>query len=49
MTQMLNFAAAHGVKPTVEVYPFAEVNTALAGIAANTTRFRAVLRASTNA
>jgi uncharacterized zinc-type alcohol dehydrogenase-like protein len=43
MKEMLRFAAEHKIAPVIETYPLADVNKAMAGIAANTTRFRAVL------
>ncbi len=43
MKDMLKFAAEHKIAPVIEQYALADVNKALAGIAANTTRFRAVL------
>ena len=43
MRDMLRFAAAHGIKPMIEVFPFAEAQKALDGVKNNTTRFRGVL------
>ncbi|GAB3639610.1 NAD(P)-dependent alcohol dehydrogenase [Spirosoma arcticum] len=40
---MLDFSARHQIKPQIEVFPLAEVNTALRRIARNTVRYRAVL------
>lgn len=41
---MLQFAADHGIKPAVEVFPFPAINDALAKVDANKVRFRAVLK-----
>jgi uncharacterized zinc-type alcohol dehydrogenase-like protein len=41
--EMLAFAAAHGVEPAVELFPAAEVNTAIAKLRQNELRYRAVL------
>ena len=40
---MLDFSARHQIKPQIEVFPLADVNTALRRIADNTIRYRAVL------
>mmetsp|Transcript_15726 Transcript_15726/g.49479 ORF Transcript_15726/g.49479 Transcript_15726/m.49479 type:complete len:287 (-) Transcript_15726:117-977(-) len=44
--EMLSFAAAHGVKPKVELMKLAEVNEAVAKIKAGTARYRMVLTMS---
>ena len=41
--EMLAFAALHGVKPMVEVFPFSRVNDAIDRVRDNAVRFRAVL------
>ena len=41
--EMLQFAATHGIKPQVELFPAAEVNAALAKVRDNTARYRIVL------
>ena len=41
--KMLAFAALHGVKPMVEVFPFSQVNDAIDRVRDNAVRFRAVL------
>lgn len=43
MTEMLAFAAAHGITPTVQLHAFDAAAAALKSIADNTVRFRAVL------
>ena len=40
---MLEFSAAHGIFPQVELFPMAEVNRALARLRENNVRYRAVL------
>ncbi len=40
---MLDFSARHQIKPQIEVFPLADVNTALRRIADNAFRYRAVL------
>jgi uncharacterized zinc-type alcohol dehydrogenase-like protein len=41
--RMLDFSARHGIRPRVELYPMAEVNTALERLRRNEVRYRAVL------
>lgn len=41
--EMLDFAAKHGVKPQVELFPAADVNVAIAKLRRNEVRYRAVL------
>jgi len=41
---MLDFAARHTIRPQVEVFPLAEVNAALARLAAGEMRYRGVLK-----
>jgi uncharacterized zinc-type alcohol dehydrogenase-like protein len=43
MTEMLDFAARHGIKATVEVMPLAQANAAIARVARNQARYRMVL------
>jgi len=43
MTEMLDFAARHGIKAKVEVMPLAEANAAIARVASNQARYRMVL------
>lgn len=43
MREMLEFAARHGIEPQIERLPMAEVNTAVARVAANQARYRMVL------
>lgn len=43
ISTMLEFAARHGVRPTVEVFPMSEVNEALAHLEAGRARYRIVL------
>lgn len=42
--EMLNFAAHHGVKPQIELFPISEVNAAIEKLRANKVRYRAVLK-----
>lgn len=44
MTDMLQFAADHGIKPMIEEFAFDDINDALAKVQANKVRFRAVLK-----
>jgi uncharacterized zinc-type alcohol dehydrogenase-like protein len=41
---MLNFAARHNIQPTVETYPFSEVNDAIAKLRHGKPRYRIVLK-----
>ena len=41
--EMLDFAAARGVKPMVELMPAAEVNAAIVKVRNNTARYRVVI------
>ena len=41
--EMLDFSAAHGIKPKVEVMPASEVNAAIARVRSNAARYRVVL------
>lgn len=41
--EMLDFSAAHGIKPKVELMPAADVNAAIAKVRNNTARYRIVL------
>lgn len=43
IADMVNFAARHGVKPMIEVYPLAEANKALERTRRSQARYRAVL------
>jgi alcohol/geraniol dehydrogenase (NADP+) len=45
-TQMLAFAARHGIKPLVETFPMSQINQALEHVRQGKPRFRAVLVAS---
>lgn len=40
---MLDFAVQHAIKPTIETYPFTQVNQALARLASGEARYRIVL------
>ena len=40
---MLDFSAAHGVKPMIETFPMKDVNKAFEHVRGNTARYRAVL------
>jgi D-arabinose 1-dehydrogenase-like Zn-dependent alcohol dehydrogenase len=42
--QMLKFAAAHQILPTIEMFPASEVNVAFTKIKENSIRYRAVLQ-----
>ena len=44
MTDMLAFAAGHGVRPRIETLPMAQANVAVARVAANSARYRMVLK-----
>jgi len=46
-TEMLAFAAEHGIKPQVELYPAAKINAAIAKVRNNTARYRIVLEFGT--
>ena len=41
--EMLKFATEHGIKPMVELFPFDEINTAIAKVRDNSARYRVVL------
>ena len=41
---MLNFCAVHQIQPMVEVFPFKQVNEAIAKVAAGQVLFRGVLQ-----
>jgi alcohol/geraniol dehydrogenase (NADP+) len=41
---MLSFAAQHGIKAQVEVFPMQEVNKAIEKLKAGKVRYRAVLK-----
>ena len=43
MTEMLDFAARHGIQAKVEVLPLAQANAAIARVASNQARYRMVL------
>jgi uncharacterized zinc-type alcohol dehydrogenase-like protein len=43
MTEMLEFAARHGIKAKVEVMPMSAANAAIGRVAANRARYRMVL------
>jgi alcohol/geraniol dehydrogenase (NADP+) len=44
IAELLRFAADHGIKPHVEVFPFDDINNALQKVVDNKVRFRAVLK-----
>lgn len=43
IAELLEFAAANGIKPVVELHHFDRINEALARVEENKVRFRAVL------
>ncbi len=43
IAEMLEFAARHNIKPTIEVFPFSKANDAIAKLKAGEVRYRAVL------
>ena len=44
ISQMLDFAAQHKIKPLIEAYPFNEINEAIARLESGNARYRVVLK-----
>lgn len=44
ITKMLDFAALHGIEPTIETFPFDQINEALAHLESGKARYRIVLK-----
>ena len=41
--EMLRFSTQHGIKPMVELFPFREINAAIAKVRDNSARYRVVV------
>jgi D-arabinose 1-dehydrogenase-like Zn-dependent alcohol dehydrogenase len=41
--EMLRFSTEHGIKPMVELFPFSEINAAIAKVRDNSARYRVVV------